>query len=113
MKQLYAQGDILIERVFDVQPSGGILKPQDGDVTVLAEGEVTGHRHAIHQQVVMFRDDNLARDLPHQLYIGHIKVEKTVQITHDEHDPITLAAGTYRVRRQRQAEPHDVEIVKD
>jgi hypothetical protein len=114
MSQLYAQGDLLIERVRDLEPSGKIIAPPKDNITVLAEGEVTGHRHAIHQHVVMFRDDNLARDMPHQLYVGHIKVaDGPVHLNHEEHDAITLSEGTYRVRRQRQAEPHDVEIVKD
>lgn len=114
MYQLCAQGDLLIERVEDIAPSGRILEPESTGVTVVSEGELTGHRHAIHERVVMFRDDNLARGMPSDLYVGHIRVESEhAMLRHEEHHTIALTPGTYRVRRQRQVEPFDVEIVKD
>jgi hypothetical protein len=114
MTVMYAQGDLLIERVDDVCPSGTILAPDASGATVLAEGELTGHRHTIHDQVTMFRDDALARDVPGGLYIGHVKVEGApATIRHQEHAPIALGEGTYRVRRQRELEPKDAVIVAD
>jgi hypothetical protein len=74
---------------------------------VLAEGELTGHRHAIFDRVTMFRDDALAREVPGGLYVGHIKVEGgSATILHQEHAPIALGEGTYRVRRQRESRAH-------
>jgi hypothetical protein len=35
------------------------------------------------------------------------------RLEHEEHAPITLEQGTYRVRRQRHLEPSDVHIVGD
>jgi hypothetical protein len=114
MTMMYAQGDLLIERVDDVCPSGTILSPDVSGVMVLAEGELTGHRHAIFEHVTMFRDDALARDVPGGLYIGHVKVEGgPATIQHQEHAPIALGEGTYRVRRQRELEPRDAVIVAD
>jgi hypothetical protein len=114
MTVMYAQGDILIERVDDVCPSGTILPPDASGATVLAEGELTGHRHSIFDQVTMFRDEALARDVPGGLYIGHVKVEGTpVTLRHQEHAPIGLGEGTWRVRRQRELEPKDAVIVAD
>ncbi len=114
MTVMYAQGDILIERVDDVCPSGTILPPDATGATVLAEGEVTGHRHTIHDRVTMFRDDALARDVPGGLYIGHVKVEDgPATLRHQEHAPIGLGEGTYRIRRQRELEPKDAVIVAD
>jgi hypothetical protein len=111
---MFAQGDLLIERVADAEPSGTILSPDQAGATVLAEGEVTGHRHAIYDQVTLFRDDALAREIPAGLYIGHLKVgDAAAVITHQEHAPITLLEGTYRVRRQRELEPRDAVIVSD
>lgn len=111
---LFAQGDLLIERVGDVAPSGIITARDNDGACVLAEGEMTGHRHSIHEQVTFFRDDGLARDLPSELYVGHVRVDSPqATIVHDEHAPIALARGTYRVRRQRQLEPRDVQIVAD
>ena len=114
MTVLYAQGDLLIERVADLRPSGDIISAGADGAIVVAEGEATGHRHAIWDHVVMFRDDGLARDIPGGLYLGHIKVDgPTARLQHDEHDAIALPPGTYRVRRQRELEPKDARIVLD
>lgn len=114
MTEIYAQGDLLIERVQDVEPSGTIISPDASGAFVLAEGELTGHRHAILERVTMFRDDALARDVPGDLYINHVKVEGgPATICHQEHAPIALSEGTYRIRRQRELEPKDAVIVAD
>jgi len=113
MNEMFAQGDLLIERVADVEPSGTMMAPDTG-VCVLAEGEFTGHRHAIYDRVTMFRDDSLAGEIPTGLYVGHVKVEGgSASIHHQEHAPITLIEGTYRVRRQREMEPRDAAVVSD
>lgn len=114
MNEIFAQGDLLIERVEDVVPSGAEIQATADGAVVLAEGEVTGHRHAIYDAVTMFRDDGLARDIPDGLYVGHLRVlGNFARIQHDEHSPIDLRKGTWRVRRQRELEPRDVRIVSD
>jgi hypothetical protein len=114
MTEMFAQGDLLIERVADVDPSGTILAPDATGAIVLAEGELTGHRHAIYDRVTMFRDDTLAREIPAGLYVGHVKVEGgSALIQHQEHAPVNLSEGTYRVRRQRELEPKDAVLVSD
>src|SRR5262249_55986848 len=96
----YAQGDILLERVEDQSPTGKLVQRDPDGAVVLARGEVTGHRHAFyHGDVVMFRDNALARDIPPELYVGHIRVKAdSAQLQHEEHAVITLPRGTYRVR---------------
>ncbi|HVX74976.1 MAG TPA: hypothetical protein VHB49_02545 [Bradyrhizobium sp.] len=114
MIEIFAQGDLLIERVPDVLPSGAVEENAEGAPLVLAEGEESGHRHAIRERVTMFRDDKLARDIPEGLYIGHVKVGSAyARITHEEHAPLTLPRGTYRVRRQRELGPRDVRVLAD
>ena len=114
MSLLYAQGDLLIERVADIPVSGMPLEPGPDGAAVLAEGETTGHRHIIYDRVTMFRDDALAHDIPNGLYVGHLRVNgPCARLQHDEHDAITLPRGTYRVRRQRELEPRDARIVAD
>jgi hypothetical protein len=114
MNDMFAQGDLLIERVADVEPSGTIVAADATGATVLAEGELTGHRHAIFDRVTMFRDDALAREIPSGLYVGHVKVTGgSATIHHQEHAPVSLAEGTYRVRRQRELEPKDAVLVSD
>jgi hypothetical protein len=101
--KLYAQGDIILERVDDTDPVTPVRSDQDGAV-VLARGELTGHRHAFYGQgVMMFRDDALARDMPSYLYLGHVRIDvPSAELRHEEHATIELPAGTYRVRRQRE-----------
>ena len=67
MYELYAQGDLLIERLADTAPSGTIIPASPEGEIVVAEGELTGHRHVIYENAVMFRDDGLARDIPGSL----------------------------------------------
>ena len=114
MTEIFAQGDLLLERVADVAPSGAIEENVEGMPVVLAEGEATGHRHAIWERVTMFRDALLARDIPAGLYIGHLQVATPyARVTHDEHAPITLPRGTYRVWQQREYTPEAIRVVMD
>ena len=114
MSLLYAQGDLLIERVGDIPVSGTPVEPGADGAVVLLEGELTGHRHAIFDRVTMFRDDALAHDIPNGLYAGDVQVDGAcARIQHDEHEAITLPKGTYRIRRQRELEPKDARIVAD
>lgn len=114
MAPLFAQGDLLIEPVADAIPSGVTIPAAPDGSFVLAEGEASGHRHAIHDRVTLFRDDSLARDIPAGLYVGHVRVEgPSARLEHDEHDAIVLPRGTYRVRRQRELEPNDARLVVD
>ena len=76
---------------------------------MLAEGELTGHRHAIYERVTMFRDDALAREIPAGLYVGHVKVSAgPAVLLHQEHAPIAcrkaptgFAASASSSRRTR------------
>lgn len=114
MTEIFAQGDLLIERVADVVPSGTVEENAEGVAIVLAEGEATGHRHAIRERVTMFRDDRLARDIPAGLYVGHVRVGSAyARVTHDKHAPLTLPRGTYRGRRQRELGPRDARVLVD
>lgn len=112
---LYAQGDILIEKVADAKPGNATNIDPDESV-VLARGEVTGHRHRFtgDSGVVMFRDDGLARGLAPELYVGHVVVpESGANLIHEEHDTIALTPGTYRIRRQREWTSEHVRVVAD
>ena len=114
MTEIFAQGDLLLERVGDVAPSGTVEENAEGAPLVLLEGETTGHSHAIRERVTLFRDDRLARDIPAGLYIGHVQVGLAyARVTHEEHAPLTLLRGTYRVRRQRELGPRDARVLAD
>lgn len=114
MNEILAQGDLLFERVPDVPPSGTRVTSSADGAIVVAEGEMTGHRHRFYDSVVMFRDDALAWDIPSGLYVGHVSVDTPeARLLHEEHAPLVLPRGTWRVRRQRELEPNDVRYVAD
>ena len=114
MTEIFAQGDLLIERVPDVAPSGLVAANAEGMPVVLLEGEATGHCHAIRERVTLFRAEDLARDVPAGLYLGPLLIASAyARVTHEEHAPLTLPRGTYRVRRQRELGPRDARVLAD
>jgi hypothetical protein len=90
---LRRQGDLFIEDARSIPSSA--VKQSNG---VLAEGELTGHRHQVADM------DGIAV----YEYLGewYVDVQRDVtQIVHEEHAPISLPFGTYRVWRQREYDP--------
>jgi hypothetical protein len=88
------QGDVLLVAV-DALPEGAVAVKRSGRL-VLAEGEATGHAHAI-----------LERDA-REFRVGDerfVLVRSKAQLIHEEHAAIDLPAGTYRVVIQREYEP--------
>jgi hypothetical protein len=90
---LWRQGDVFIETA-DFIPANAIRQPD----VVLADGEVTGHRHRVEDAAAaaLFRHSG-------QMYLEVISPEAA--IVHEEHGPIKLPRGTYRVWRQREYVP--------
>lgn len=88
--KLYRQGDLLIQSL-DKAPKGKRRLRQNG---VLAEGEVTGHMHQV-------EDTTKAEvyEIGKQLLLS---TATGIRIVHDEHNPLTLPAGDYKVIRQRE-----------
>lgn len=114
MPRLCAQGDILIERVDDFPATEGMVRSVTEGSIVIAEGEAPGHQHRVSGSIAMYRDDALAREIPSGLYVAHLRVDApSARLEHEEHAPITLPRGTYRIRRQRHLEPTDSGIHED
>jgi len=113
---MYAQGDILIERVRRKRLkswSDEIPAEPDGTI-VLERGEFSGHRHAVHGDARFVREYPLGRLVTN--YVGHLHVTGDgVVLRHEEHDPIPLPKGIYRVHRQREftARESDLGFVAD
>jgi len=108
------QGDVFLEKVSNM-PSGAVeVKPDAGDV-VLAYGEVTGHKHRIRA----FMDTGA---LPARLFdVGDMRfldVMETTALVHEEHAPVSLEPGIYRVSKhgigtQREYSPEAIRSVAD
>lgn len=98
------QGDVLVTPVQTIPASAKKIVGKRR--VVLAEGEVTGHCHAIDYkaaQMAVFADGP-------QLYL---RVKSPVVLTHQEHAPATLAPGDYMVKRQVEVWLDEVRQVAD
>ena len=92
---MYRQGDVLLIEV-DHNERAGPQEPDPHDRIVLAEGEATGHAHAIKD-----RQANLyGEDIGHRFL--EVLAEGGVDLVHEEHATIHLPYGGYRVVRQRE-----------
>lgn len=116
MKAPYRQGDILLVPV-DSIPEGLSEVPREKGRIVLAEGEETGHLHAIDAPEATF----LAEDL--ESIEGRFLVVEAesataeaagVELTHPEHGTIQVAPRNYEIRRQREySEAGGIQVVAD
>lgn len=65
---------------------------------VLAEGEVTGHKHRISNgKAELYERDGV-------LYLRVLS--PTALLTHEEHNAVTIPRGSWAIRLQREYEPH-------
>src|SRR5262245_49577042 len=111
MVRLCAQGDILIERVGEAKVSGDILECVTSGSAIVAAGEATGHHHRVFGTVTLYRDDELARDVPSGLYVGHLQVDSAnARIDHDDHAPSPMVQQIYSILRQHHVRPTDTEF---
>lgn len=99
----YRQGDVLLTPA--KIPASAVKSKTKGRV-VLAEGEATGHMHAIDykaKQMEVFTDGP-------ELYL---RVNSPVALTHQEHAAATIEPGDYVVRRQVEVWLDEVRQVAD
>lgn len=98
---MYRQGDVLLVKCAGLPP-----KVEKESNCVLAEGEVTGHKHQIHESAILWRGTR-----------GRRYVEVTAPsatLVHEEHGPISLPGpAVYEVVRQREYTPGEVRTVAD
>ena len=94
---LLRQGDVLLIPVDRVPNDVSVA--QSASRLILAEGEATGHAHAVvadNAELVESPDGTL------YLIVGG---DCEAALVHEEHDTIPLWPGTFEVRRQREYVP--------
>lgn len=98
---MWRHGDVLIARVDSIPPEAARKHH-----CVLAEGELTGHSHRIAEvgSVELFEHAG-------NLYLRVLAELATV--VHEEHRPIALPRGEYRVWQQREYTPQEIRTVRD
>ncbi len=112
--KLYRQGDVLVERIADrdFPDEREAIAPDQGRV-VLAYGEVTGHAHAIPAEDAVFVQHSRATRGRTEGNVTYLETARAVPIRHEEHAPIELPPGKYRVIRQREWDDEQDRIVAD
>lgn len=106
--QIYRQGDVMLVKVEKIEKSPYFevreVKPEAQGI-VLAYGEVTGHAHAVREvSKAKLWDAGAERFLQ--------VMEKTA-LEHEEHAPIALDPGLYKVVHQREYDPEQERRVAD
>lgn len=103
MKQA-RQGDVFIRKIDKINTEGLTEVKRDRKAFVLAYGEVTGHMHALYGEgTALLENEEGTRflSLEKETTLFHGNYGDTKGTTAD-HDPITLPAGDYEVRIQKE-----------
>lgn len=94
----FRQGDVLLVSCGEV-PAGARPEDQATARVLLAEGERTGHAHTmLADRVSYFREDGGGA------YVS-VAGLSPVALSHEEHAPLAIPPGNYRVVQQRQYRP--------
>jgi hypothetical protein len=102
--EIYRQGDVLIEAVAKL-PANVTRQKADNGRIILAHGEATGHHHSV--------DIDAADWWKTEGGEQFLTVKTQTAVEHQEHAPIALPPGNYRVRRQREYTPEAIRNVAD
>lgn len=87
---LFQQGDVLIETVSSI-PSTAKKAQRDGrGRLILAEGEVTGHAHAISSSTATLFEVGDSSE-------KYLSTTSDTVVEHEEHGNITLPKGDYKI----------------
>lgn len=106
---MYRQGDVLIVSTTTI-PASATPVPLEGGRIVLAHGEVTGHAHAIASpDAELLATPGATAETADRW----LRVRSAVTLAHEEHTPITIPPGEYRVIRQREYDPELARQVAD
>jgi len=98
---MWRHGDVMIANTPAIPAHA---RPRE--TPILVRGEVTGHSHRLETPAAAE-----VWEYGCQLYVK--VVAPSVRIVHEEHLPITLPTGTYRVWQQREYTPIAIRTVVD
>lgn len=132
MDKHYRQGDVLFIKIDELPP----LKFKTKKGKVILKGEVTGHAHKIKGDAKILEvagrianfSTRINRMQPtfsileansptltteNSQVIGYAVVDAPAELTHEEHKPITIPAGIYQIRRQKEYDEKEIRFVED
>ena len=103
MQKQIRQGDILFIKVEEAPEDAKPIKRVEGRL-IVAEGEATGHHHAIATpDVEMLERDNIRWLVSPEEFV----------LEHDEHDKVRFDPGVWQVVYQREYDPRQNRRVLD
>jgi len=106
-QQIIRQGDVVLIPVEVIPSNTTPIARRDGRL-VLAEGEATGHAHAIFDETC----ELVTTDEATQLYLLVYGTEP-VDLVHEEHATISIPPGRYEQRILREYSPEATRPVYD
>lgn len=106
--KMYRQGDLLIVQMTNRDEFRTRFAVEVED-RILAYGEATGHAHRIEEGA----DVTVWAPSPNQHTGLVIDARKRFRIRHEEHAPLDLPSGLYRVVRQREFDGTQSRMVSD
>ena len=135
MDKHYRQGDILLIKIDELPP---FTFKEKKDKVVL-KGEVTGHAHRLEGKAKILEVAEEIANYPHRIVwegntltahlettrfdtlripsnsqvVGYAVVDAPAELTHEEHDTITIPPGKYQIRRQREYDEKEIRFVED
>ncbi|MGH2675955.1 MAG: type II toxin-antitoxin system prevent-host-death family antitoxin [Actinomycetota bacterium] len=102
MANVYRQGDVLLVEIENLPP--GRKAAREGGRLILARGEAGGHAYAILDEAAEVTETTGGRYL-------RVLAPGGVDLVHEEHDPIRVPRGAYRVELQREYAPPAIDRV--
>ena len=101
----YRQGDVFLELVAEIPEKLKTIPATSGRL-ILARGESTGHHHSIKSG-----SSQLMSTPNGEMFL--LVQEGDALLEHQEHAPINLPPGQYRVHIQREYSPEAIRNVQD
>lgn len=100
-QHLWRHGDVFVQKAKSIPESASQLPH-----CILAKGELTGHAHRVEP-----RDAATLYRASDAMFLRIASDSAT--LVHEEHAPITLEKGVYRVWIQREYSPEEIRRVVD
>jgi len=128
MNKHYRHGDILLIKIDELPKNIKFKTKKD---KVILKGEVTGHAHRLkgntkilevaeriaNNPIGVWDGQMLVANTvpvePKSQVIGYAVVKEPTELIHEEHNTITIPAGIYEIKHQREYDEEQIRFVED
>ena len=105
MQKIIRQGDVSLIKVTAI-PVGAVEIKTENKRVVLAYGEVTGHAHAIYEDIDQVKVWAIGK-------VKYLEVMATVMLKHEEHTHAKIEPGIYKLPVQVEYTPAELRVTRD